>query len=367
PPVHAYLFVDNSLSADSTREEVPRIVDEVVAELEAGDALSVYAFAGDVTPVYEVEDVVLDLELGGLGARVSGLLGQPSGLYTFYSPVFVEVDAGGAAESLVVIVTDGEGSDPVNRSRSRRDEAGLTDIDWRSPAPRFVDGVPVLWILDGHPEAEVHPSAGVAELDERFTLVTWNTPGADVLGTAVQAALPADLVETSGPVDVDVGAAIAELPWGWFGAGTLGVGLIFFGWRKRYRVAQALDERADRLEEDHRRRVIEASATRDIELQVTPLWRDDDSKCITLREEDWTPVGPRADAFGADWSDFPTGGLLLRLVDGDVQLKPLNPFDTLVIRGQVDRLVSSGSVGWVEDGDIVATADGTELVRLDDA
>lgn len=365
PPVHAHVFVDDSLSATESRAEVPDIIDVIAEALEPSDQLTVTPFAGDLG-----ESFLVDLAESGAGARAAAKLTAPTDLYTFYSNIWSEVYTRGLGDAFVVVFTDGEGSDPVNRSRRHRDDNGITDQDWTRPKPPFLKRTPVIWVLDGEPVAAVHESAAIGEWDDRYTLVTWNAPADRGLDGAVSASLPKVPVsiEAEEATGMELSDVVALVPWRLFG---LGAGLLLslgMAIRLRPSAVRYLQSLRRRREERAFAAEIEATARAELRLMAVPLFEDIDPQEITLSEGTWTHVSSVPALDGAEWPGFPGQGVKLTLADGAIVLKAIHPTETfLVWSDAATHVVRPLGQAEVAVGDRVTTVDGQELVRFEAA
>ncbi len=365
PPVNAYVFVDDSLSATETRAEVPHLVDVVAGALEPTDQLSVTPFSGDLGDAF-----IVDLAESGAGARAAAKLSAPTDLYTIYSNIWSEVYERGLGDAIVVVVTDGEGSDPVNRNRRHREDNGIRDQDWTRPKPPFLKKTPVIWVLDGEPVAAVHESADVGTWDERYTLVTWNAPADRGLDGAVSASLPkAPLpIEVEGADGMELSDLVGLVPWRLFG---LGAGLLLsIGMAMRLRPAAVSYLRSVRHRREERAFAAEIEATARLELRLlaVPLFEDEDPQEITLTEGAWTHVSNAPALDGAEWPGFPGQGVKLTLSDGAIVLKAIHPTETFLVWGDAaTHVVRPLGQAELAVGDRVTTVDGQELVRFEAA
>lgn len=394
------VFVDRSISAKPFEAEQEELVREAIRALGPGDSAAVYGFSGVLGAGSGVRAVV-----GGGGdpfaEELLDSLGSPDGKVTFYTSVFHRglQEVGSVpppARRVVVVITDAEGSDPLNERADSR--TAVDDPSWRDRVPDHLADTPIIWAIFGDPgdlpegavkRAAVHPDGAA--------LVLWNAPA----GWSAPSGSLTEWVRSFRPEPVPLPAVVetpAEVPgpsvWerhllallGLFGACLV----LALGYR-RYRAAaqqrfllwrDAAEDRTRIREEEERReqqrrtrelaqrrtdRKRAATLRRTTNVTLIPLWHagvEPQQRSVT--EGAGFDVGPSAGFDGVHWPQMPCNGFRLQRQDGEVQIAPKGISDCIVLQRDYDRIeVRPGRSASLADGDVIATAGGLRFLKVE--
>ena len=406
-PVALTVCLDRSRSAaanDAVQQELLRIALE---GLDPNETVAACRFTGVAELRYPPRPSV---DLRENPAALEGLrsaLGPFDGERTFYSGIFSRVLAqlpgpSGSSASALLVVTDEDGSDPLDQRRTHRTE--VDDPDWHDPVSHHVGETRVVWAVIGDAGAVAEGARrweGIID-EQPISFVWWNPPtGAgdvDSLGSwlaavRAEAAPPGANVlgpgaAPSGPDPAAVQARLVTLAAS-LGALLLAVG----GWRKRHSLSAALASLGRRRALRRERREVRTATERrareqqqaaaeaefeaarqelrrrelETEVRLCPLWeRDAGEQSLNLREESWVEVSPDlAIQPHSDWTRMPIPGFELGRIGGRVRLRPMPLCDPVVIdRGDHQFEVEPGEDAALESEDILRTLGGLPVVSV---
>lgn len=370
PGITLEVFADQSLSGSSVRARQHTVIGHALGALAANDCFQVFGFGGRVDEVWPLE--VVGARAGSDFAEVLTAIPSATDRYTFYSPVFVTLDRLRKERTRLyaLVVTDGQGSDPLNEPARRR--TGVADLDFRTAAPPSMDEVPVLWAVTDL-AGVVAPDASTATLDvdPGTTLVLWKRPPrwiAPAQGTLeawLKSLRPTVVKPLVAPVPAPgQGAALLRAVGGSLLAvlvAVLGAVLGVAGWRGvATRFGRWTEHRQRSQDERTVRSLLQATATERRTVTLYPLWRPDLPPLDrALAPETWVTVSR------LEWPDLPVS-LDLGRQNGTVSLRTRGAFDTLAVRRPdgVEIQVEPGSEHPVADGDVVVSAQG-DMLRVE--